>query len=297
MALSGVHSLQSPMLVLIWLCIGKFHSNFTCRQHDCILKIILLSQFIAVAAHPRGSSQHKLGVPLTGGGVIQIWSLLNVSGDEEEASLVEKPRQRRVNSQSLKEKSSQPPKPRGRPRKKPLERPDELNCNSQFGQPLAGDLPEKTPVSYTLDGVSGVLNAQVTGKDSARKRRSREAAASLNTSRRSNNVGGVESCHDNEHVSIVTENEETFLPCINQQGHSGCGECSAAYNAVGSNSRSGSGTLLSEDVAAPRLVLCLAHNGKVAWDVKWRPFDMHETKCTHLMGYLAVLLGNGSLEV
>ncbi|XP_030531704.1 uncharacterized protein LOC115741837 isoform X2 [Rhodamnia argentea] len=257
------------------------------------------NEFIAVAAHPRGSSQHKLGVPLTGRGVIQMWSLLNVSGDEEEASLVEKPRQRRVNSQSLKAKSSQPPKPRGRPRKKPLERPsDDLNCNSQFGQPLASDFPEKTPVSYTLDGVSGVLNAQVTGKDSARKRRSREAAASPNTSRRSNNVSAVESCHVDEHVSIMTENEETLLPCINQQGHSsGFGECSAANNAVGSNSRSGSGTLLSEDVATPRLVFCLAHNGKVAWDVKWRPFDMHETKCTHLMGYLAVLLGNGSLEV
>lgn len=72
----------------------------------------MLSQFIAVAAHPRGSSQHKLGAPLTGRGVIQIWSLLNVSGDEEEASLVDKPRQRRANSQSLKEKSSQPPRPR-----------------------------------------------------------------------------------------------------------------------------------------------------------------------------------------
>ncbi|XP_056171367.1 uncharacterized protein LOC115664632 isoform X2 [Syzygium oleosum] len=256
------------------------------------------NEFIAVAAHPWGSSQHKLGAPLTGRGDIQIWSLLNVCGDEEEASLAEKPRQRRVNSQSLKEKSSQPPRPKGRPRKKPLERPsDDLNCNSQFGQALAGDFLEKTPVSYTLDGVSGVLSAQVTGKDSGQKQRSREAAGSPNTSRRLNNVGGVESCHVDEPVSIMTENEERFLPCINQQGQSDFRECSAASNAVGCNSRSSSGTLISEDVAAPRLVFCLAHSGKVAWDVKWRPSDMHETKCTHLMGYLAVLLGNGSLEV
>lgn len=256
------------------------------------------NEFIAVAAHPRGSSQHKLGAPLTGRGVIQIWSLLNISGDGEEASLVDKPRQRRANSQSLKEKSSQPPRPRGRPRKKPLERPsDDSNCNSQFGQPLAGDFPEKTPVSYTLDGVSGVLSAQIAGKDSGRKRRSSEAAASPNTGRRLDNVGGVESCHVNEHVSIMTENEERFLPCINQQGQSGFRACSAGNNAVGSYSRSSSGTLISEDVAAPRLVFCFSHNGKVAWDVKWRPFDMHETKCTHLMGYLAVVLGNGSIEV
>ncbi|KAF8041893.1 hypothetical protein BT93_A0482 [Corymbia citriodora subsp. variegata] len=265
-----------------------------CHRPESQTKI----EFIAVAAHPRGSSQHKLGAQLTGRGVIQIWSLLNVSGDEEEASLVEKPRQRRANSQSLKEKSSQPPRPRGRPRKKPLERPsDDLNCNSQFGQPPASDFLEETPVTYTLDGVSGVLNAQVTGKDSGRKRRSREAAASPNTGRRLDNVNGVESCHVNEHVSLMMENEERFLPCINQQGQSGSRECSAGNNAVGGNSRSGSGSLISEDVAAPRLVFCLSHNGKVAWDVKWRPFNVHETKCTHLMGYLAVLLGNGSLEV
>ena len=55
--------------------------------------------------------------------------------------------------------------------------------------------------------------------------------------------------------------------------------------------------LISKDVALPRVVLCLAHNGKVAWDVKWRPSNASESKCKHQMGYLAVLLGNGSLEV
>uniref|UniRef100_A0A7N2L416 Cation/H+ exchanger transmembrane domain-containing protein n=1 Tax=Quercus lobata TaxID=97700 RepID=A0A7N2L416_QUELO len=53
----------------------------------------------------------------------------------------------------------------------------------------------------------------------------------------------------------------------------------------------------ASDVALPRAVLCLAHNGKVAWDVKWRPSNTSESKCKHRMGYLAVLLGNGSLEV
>ncbi|KAI3831069.1 hypothetical protein MKX03_036082 [Papaver bracteatum] len=54
-----------------------------------------------------------------------------------------------------------------------------------------------------------------------------------------------------------------------------------------------------KDVHLPRLVLCLAHNGKVAWDVKWRPVnvDFESSEDVHRMGYLAVLLGNGSLEV
>ncbi|KAI3924850.1 hypothetical protein MKW98_031101 [Papaver atlanticum] len=56
---------------------------------------------------------------------------------------------------------------------------------------------------------------------------------------------------------------------------------------------------LPKDVLLPRLVLCLAHNGKVAWDVKWRPLnvDFESSEDMHRMGYLAVLLGNGSLEV
>uniref|UniRef100_A0A1D1XR54 General transcription factor 3C polypeptide 2 n=1 Tax=Anthurium amnicola TaxID=1678845 RepID=A0A1D1XR54_9ARAE len=53
---------------------------------------------------------------------------------------------------------------------------------------------------------------------------------------------------------------------------------------------------LHKDVALPRVVLCLGHNGKVAWDVKWKPFHIDDN-CKHRMGYLAVMLGNGSLEV
>nr|XP_043610725.1 uncharacterized protein LOC122582402 [Erigeron canadensis] len=53
---------------------------------------------------------------------------------------------------------------------------------------------------------------------------------------------------------------------------------------------------VSEDASLPRLVMGLAHGGKVAWDLKWRPSDSRVIS-KHLMGYLAVLLGNGSLEV
>ncbi|KAH0466056.1 hypothetical protein IEQ34_006159 [Dendrobium chrysotoxum] len=50
-------------------------------------------------------------------------------------------------------------------------------------------------------------------------------------------------------------------------------------------------------IALPRLVSALAHNGKVAWDMKWRPSDAVDSNGKHHLGYLAVLLGNGSLEV
>ncbi|KAF6166036.1 hypothetical protein GIB67_012933 [Kingdonia uniflora] len=56
-------------------------------------------------------------------------------------------------------------------------------------------------------------------------------------------------------------------------------------------------TSVPEELALPRPVFFLEHNGKVAWDVKWRPYSHSELECKHRMGYLAVLLGNGSLEV
>lgn len=52
-----------------------------------------------------------------------------------------------------------------------------------------------------------------------------------------------------------------------------------------------------EDVALPRVVLCLGHNGKVAWDIKWRPRNDGDANLRHRLGYLAAVLGNGSLEV
>ncbi|XP_056686446.1 uncharacterized protein [Spinacia oleracea] len=60
---------------------------------------------------------------------------------------------------------------------------------------------------------------------------------------------------------------------------------------------SGGGHIL-EDVILPRVVLCLGHDGKVAWDVKWRPpADADESVNRHRLGYLAVVLGDGSVEV
>jgi general transcription factor 3C polypeptide 2 len=60
------------------------------------------------------------------------------------------------------------------------------------------------------------------------------------------------------------------------------------------NSKSSS---IPKDVALPRIVLCLAHNGKVAWDIKWKPLIPNQLKQESCLGFLAVLLGNGSLEV
>ncbi|KAH7663447.1 general transcription factor 3C polypeptide 2 protein [Dioscorea alata] len=54
---------------------------------------------------------------------------------------------------------------------------------------------------------------------------------------------------------------------------------------------------IPENIALPRMVFSLAHNGKVAWDVKWRPKTSIKSEGKQHIGYLAVLLGSGSVEV
>ncbi|KAL6629244.1 hypothetical protein ACP70R_029009 [Stipagrostis hirtigluma subsp. patula] len=56
-------------------------------------------------------------------------------------------------------------------------------------------------------------------------------------------------------------------------------------------------TPVPKDIALPRVVLCLAHNGRVAWDIKWKPPLLNQREQNSHLGFLAVLLGNGSLEV
>lgn len=57
------------------------------------------------------------------------------------------------------------------------------------------------------------------------------------------------------------------------------------------------GGYVPKNVVLPRVVLCLGHDGKVAWDVKWRPHNASGSADKHIIGYLAVVLGNGSVEV
>ncbi|KAL6125284.1 hypothetical protein ACLB2K_073343 [Fragaria x ananassa] len=87
-----------------------------------------------------------------------------------------------------------------------------------------------------------------------------------------------------------------------QEAHDGKQESSGwtPNNNVTNNGYAENGSTscsVPKDVAVPRIIFCLAHHGKVAWDVKWCPLNEHDSRCKHRLGYLAVLLGNGSLEV
>ncbi|XP_059646714.1 uncharacterized protein LOC132293301 isoform X2 [Cornus florida] len=359
-------------------------------------------EYIAIATHPPESCYHKIGAPLTGIGVIQVWCLLNVLKAEEvppqvnerpkqsnqpkkprgrprkkpinepvdnldcnnqylQATALQfpeemptqvmiKPKQNPSNSETVKVKPIQPKKPRGRPRKKPInESVDNLDCNNQYVQALAIQFPKDSSELPPGDEDPMDTREHVAKKDTGRKRKGAggrvsadDSALTISVDRTRSKAKARKGSHDqgNDLPSLVqNENNESSLmettPSregvrLKEKARKGSdvhgngltsvtqyenNESSLAYpqtssscgqDPVGSSDNAAkccsfetslvSGPVL-KDVALPRMVLCLYHNGKVAWDVKWRPSNVYDAESKHRMGYLAVLLGNGALEV
>ncbi|KAH7851560.1 hypothetical protein Vadar_013392 [Vaccinium darrowii] len=273
-------------------------------------------EFIAIAAHPPESSYHKVGAPLIGRGVIQIWWLLNIGVKEEEVPQTKKKAKlNQTNISAGKVKSPNPKKPRGRPRKKPVdESADNLDGNSDYVQPkkprgrpkksgnndlyvqaLAVQFPENASNLLPIDTVTVNTHECVAKKDSSTKLKACRRGSTadnlvLETTikrRRLKALAREGNFVDPDHLPSLMEN-------VN-------GESSPANHAFLSSVQdplesSAASCVMPKDVALPRVVLCLAHNGKVAWDVKWRPSGIEDAESKHRMGYLAVLLGNGALE-
>ncbi|KAG9451789.1 hypothetical protein H6P81_004693 [Aristolochia fimbriata] len=181
-------------------------------------------EYLAVAAHPPDSSYHKMGEPLTGRGLIQIWCVLIV--DKEEVSLSENPRNGR---------------------KRPM-RSGNLDV-LQHKHTLAEDLSRLSAVNCLKEDT--ILDLK----------ENNHAATQSNTAK--------EHSHDPKQLNGSPVQDE--ITAIDYS--------------------------VPADVSLPRLVLGLAHNGRVTWDAKWRPQNVEDSKDKNRMGYLAVLLGNGALEV
>lgn len=257
--------------------------------------------------------------------------------EEEVPPLTKKQKQGPKNNRDMKENSTLLKGPRGRPRKKPKEddraittqskrprgRPrkiqiekyvDDLDCNDQYARDLAVQLPEDSSELLAIDWVSGNGQELDVQEENGKKQKSvKQAASACNPAvetpmqgRRLKNIKRATSYGDEDMGSAVTvpellaQNEDMGSSVTNHQIQHNSGQEPAASDNLSNNGSLGissASCLISKDVALPRVALCLAHNGKVAWDVKWRPSSACDSKCKHRMGYLAVLLGNGSLEV
>ncbi|XP_013599658.1 PREDICTED: uncharacterized protein LOC106307291 isoform X1 [Brassica oleracea var. oleracea] len=254
-------------------------------------------EFLAVATHPPDSYSHKIGVRLSGRGIIQIWCITNATCENDSTYISGK--KQKLSGKSQKKPSdesnnnnTEPKKPRGRPRKHPIETatepkkpkgrprkkttaepPIELDGDVLYVEALSVRYPEEAVVPATPPRVlreASVTKAKTNNENSGKGLPSESANIKLPVRRKRQ-----------KHQRA----EETCEPVVSEDSE-----------AVG-NVPGGTSSDISEDIALPRVVLCLAHNGKVAWDMKWRPPYADDSVNKHRMGYLAVLLGNGSLEV
>ncbi|MED6109924.1 hypothetical protein PIB30_038100 [Stylosanthes scabra] len=186
------------------------------------------------------------------------------------------------------EKSAQIKRPRGRPKKSSKEAVCSSNSENQAVQPLVVQVPEDSAEINFSDPADGNNKVSALQQCSVAKQKcTNKVVSACNTvletpvksSRLKDNQSEVGYDKDISNALSTQVNNDSSQP-----------HGSSTMGFVAHNSISGNLTM-------PRLVYCLAHNGKVAWDVKWRPLNMSDPVSKHRMGYLAVLLGNGSLEV
>ncbi|XP_073140705.1 uncharacterized protein [Henckelia pumila] len=277
-----------------------------CPRVDHNSKNDIKPEFIAVAAHPPESSYHKIGAPLSGRGVVQIWCVLALC--EEEVVLSQcskKPRPTQKKGMVTTNEATKMQRPRGRPRKKPLIDPlEKADADNQNVQPLAIEYPEGSSRSHPSDKTSISTSKHL--EDLGRSHKDYNKTEHVNASTSSSPEGrGNQAKAQNQ--TQVHNNDLHMLRQNEHQEHSLLNLSSASYlmnsslrphnkiNCTGSCDASR--YFVPKDVALPRMMLCLAHNGKVAWDVKWRPYIGCDPQSMKRMGYLAVLLGNGALEV
>ncbi|XP_042476421.1 uncharacterized protein LOC122058061 [Macadamia integrifolia] len=314
-------------------------------------------EYLAVAAHPPESSYHKIGAPLTGRGLIQIWCLLNVYEKEEGLPPLNKPRGRgrprkdvaeesnplrkpkgrprkdvpkesnplkkprgRPRKEKVLEESTPLKKPRGRPRKekvlegspplmtlrsrprkkKAIEDSEDIDSSNQFVPALDVIFPEDSAHFLSSSGVHTNKQAMLEGcdTDTVFGMASKSDAKTPQQKKRTRDKASLRSASDGVCQSSSNCNEDKELSvAVLQANNSSMQHALSSQNVPNDRSLEVTTTCLPKDVALPRLVLCLAHNGKVAWDVKWRPSGVCDLASKHRMGYLAVLLGNGSMEV
>jgi general transcription factor 3C polypeptide 2 len=179
--------------------------------------------------------------------------------------------------------------------KRPIRRPkknskevtaNDPNCEKQY-VPLAVQLPDSVEF-ISPDIVHGNSNEHHSQQLSTTKGKESKKAASACNSETLVTESRLDINHRERSYSQDTS-RPLLIQCENEANHQPNGSSVLEPQA--------STCPIPQNVALPRVVSCLAHNGKVAWDVKWRPLNNLDSSCKHRMGYLAVLLGNGSLEV
>ncbi|KAL9857010.1 putative transcription factor WD40-like family [Arabidopsis thaliana] len=253
-------------------------------------------EFLAVATHPPDSYSHKIGIPLIGRGIIQIWCIINATCKKDSGQVSDKGK--KLTGKSRKQPSgettetTEPKKPRGRPRKHPVETTEPKKPRGRPRKKSTAELPVELDDDVLYVEALSVRYPENSVVPATPLRILRETPV---TETKVNNEGsGQVLSSDNANIKLPVRRKRQK----NKSTEESCTPMILEYSEAVGNVPSKPSSGISEDIVAlPRVVLCLAHNGKVVWDMKWRPSYAGDSLNKHSMGYLAVLLGNGSLEV
>ncbi|BAF06772.1 Os01g0858000 [Oryza sativa Japonica Group] len=201
-------------------------------------------------------------------------------------------------------------KGRGRPRKQPIS--TECGCSKA----CRGEEQKTQTIPKSSDNASLVENCKKEscpgkGRVQDKKKSVSNERSSVVLSVEAQNMDGssastaytscctpacnFENAETNQAVSVPSENSAQVIDELKDTEVARFKESTKDDNMICSAEKTLS--RVPKDISLPRVVLCLAHNGKVAWDVKWKPPSANQSEHKSCLGFLAVLLGNGSLEV
>eukprot|EP00252_Welwitschia_mirabilis_P020039 TRINITY_DN4807_c0_g1_i1.p1 TRINITY_DN4807_c0_g1~~TRINITY_DN4807_c0_g1_i1.p1 ORF type:complete len:832 (+),score=159.81 TRINITY_DN4807_c0_g1_i1:101-2497(+) len=263
----------------------KSHKN---SQTNC--------EYLAIGAHQPGSMYHKLGLSLSGKGIVQIWSVHCHSEWKKQFATVEKQRKRKrkqededavynaqkhlclsTNGNATEHSCFQ--ESVGVLREKMNEM---LECVVEQGRLLE----HGTTTHVFVDGHDLMLDNMPECKKQKGKERVKDKARSKVV----NDVvpSGITTDSHNSHLVSDGENCNYKVNCMSTD----LGNVTLSGKDIGQLPSD-----ISKEYKFPRMVLCLTHEGQVVWDLKWQPLDDTNLPSCHSLGFLAVLLGDGSMQV
>lgn len=262
-------------------------------------------EYLAVGAHPPGSSLHRLGMPIFGKGVVQIWSIFN--SNLKRWALPSKRRKERrkdhVDKSGLFHQED-----------------SDSNTSASFlsKEPVVGQCsvlePVQVPNKNPHEGTHGLeLSEQMENKDGIPMGIPIDCHFQVTTCSDAEFIAqkGKKRMKDKARSKIIDNTEEVVPASIGENS-----VLCPGIVGLNDNTRKNTGltdrkpeafttiqtveetsTVLHEESCLPRMVLCLAHEGEVAWDVKWQPLTEKDLGNQHRLGFLAALLGDGSMQV
>lgn len=247
----------------------------SCQEHDKLFLNRSNVQFLLIGAHPGQSPHHRLGEPIRGKGLLQIWAInlmpgKSSSGNENNGDF--SPRDRL----------------KGRGRGGKWGRGQEITpASDDFSDDESAVDTYTTLTGFNLTK-GGREKARGRGRGRGRGRPPLKFSGPETEGYDAENVGP----HDNSAPGSPPETLNAWIKGRANIKHAPSSHKPPIAKALG---------------ALPKMVLGIAHEGEVTWDAKWRPVADKDSDSESIeglderegmrLGFLAVILGDGSIQV